>query len=34
MTLRNDTEEDNEVSEILHSEENEVSLSGKISVEV
>lgn len=25
MTLRNDTEEDNEVAEILHSEDNEVS---------
>lgn len=25
MTLRNDIEEDNEVSEILHSEDNEVS---------
>lgn len=25
MTLRHDTEEDNEVAEILHSEDNEVS---------
>lgn len=25
MTLSNDTEEDNEVAEILHSEDNEVS---------
>lgn len=29
LAVSNDTEEDNEVAEILHSEDNEVSYSGK-----